>query len=161
MARRRSTGTATVASAEQHAQAESVVAECVAEINTTIESVFLRLNRIEHPVQRAKAVYAVRRLVGESAGSWDPILRDAVLEAYALGKSGSGWYGYGALAEDLGVSRARVQQIVTGSWKPGEKDQAGVEALRERARQDRLARQGIASDAGVGGLDDDEGPGSV
>lgn len=139
----RPSGSANVPSPEEREQASKACADAVAILNDAMDAVVVTLGRIVNPVERAKAALEVRRFSGaEVTGATDGLFRDAVIEAYTAGRAEHGWYGYGALAEELGLSRARVQQVVSGTWKKADKpDSARVASLRAAADQTRTVRR--------------------
>lgn len=139
----RPSGTVNVPSEAEVSEAREIVAACVHDLTDAANSVVLRLSRIHNPVERAKAAMEIRRfIVGDLSVVTDDLFRDAVVEAYAAGRAEHGWYGYGALSEDLGLSRARVQQVVNGTWKKnGEKDSERMAAIRKSADLSRAARR--------------------
>lgn len=128
--------------AEQIAEADTATTAALRTLDEAAETALLTVARISHPVERAKAAMRVRQhTTTEMATVTDELFRDAVVEAYARGRAEHGWYGYGALAEELGLSRARVQQVVNGTWKGAAKDTGRVTALRESADRARQVKQ--------------------
>jgi DNA-binding NarL/FixJ family response regulator len=143
----RPSGTVNVPTEAEVEETRRVVEASLRDLSEAADSVLLRLSRIHNPVERAKAALEVRRFSAADLTSVsDGLFRDAVIEAYAAGRAEHGWYGYGALAEDLGLSRARVQQIVTGTWKKdGEKESDRVAAIRQSADTSRAVRRMAAA----------------
>lgn len=139
----RPSGSVNVPTEAESAEARTIVAAARRDLAEAADSVTIRLSRIANPVERAKATMEIRRFTASDLTAvTDGIFRDAVIEAYARGKAEHGWYGYGALAEELDLSRARVQQVVNGSWKKrDEKDPALVESIRDEAQRTRTVRR--------------------
>lgn len=123
-------------------QARTIVEASVQQLSEAANAVLLALGQIRNPVERAKAVMEIRRYTTHDlAALTDGLFRDALIEAYTVGRAEHGWYGYGALAEELGLSRTRVQQVVNGTWKGGRKDNDLVASLRAGAEQARTVRR--------------------
>lgn len=117
-ARQRPAGPGAQVSDEDTAQAAAVLASVLADLSAAHAAAVQALTGITHPVERARAAMLVRRATtGSLALSTDDVFEAAVVEAYTRGKQSHGWYGYGALADQLGLSRARVQQVVNGTWR--------------------------------------------
>jgi hypothetical protein len=139
----RPSGSVNVPTEEQAEEARGAVEAAQQDIARAVDSVAVRLQRISNPVERAKAAAQVRTFASSEVGAVaDEMFRAAVIEAYHRGRSEHGWYGYGALGDALGMSRARVQQVVNGSWKgKSKKDSEQVESLREDADRTRAVRR--------------------
>jgi hypothetical protein len=116
--RQRPAGPGVHVSEEDAVQARIVLERVLDDLDTAHRTARDALATIAHPTERAKAIMAVRRAtVGPLAARTDDLFETSVVDAYTVGKKGHGWFGYGALAEQLDLSRARVQQIVKGTWR--------------------------------------------
>lgn len=116
--RQRPAGPGAQISERDAAQARKVLDRALRDLTRAHGAVLDALAGIEHPVERAKAAMIVRRTTtGPLASITDDLFEISVIEAYTAGKASHGWYGYGALADQLDLSRARVQQIVNGTWR--------------------------------------------
>lgn len=116
--RQRPAGPGSQVSDHDTEQAARVLDRAVSDLARAHSAALEALAGIEHPVERAKAAMVVRRATtGTFALVTDDLFEAAVVEAYRSGKKAHGWYGYGALADQLDLSRARVQQIVNGTWR--------------------------------------------
>lgn len=147
MGRQRPAGPIVVSSPEDQEAAQAATTAALDEVTRAVSAAVLHLNAITHPIERAKAVRAVRAtLTGPTAAPLDEMYRAALQEAYAVGRSQSGWTGYGALAIAVGVSRAQVQQVINGSWKRGQKDTQLPQELRTQGDLVRNVRR--AAEAG-------------
>lgn len=117
-ARQRPAGPGAQISDRDAAQARAVLSRVLDDLSAAHAAAVHALADIEHPVERARAAMLVRRATtGDLASFTDDVFESAVIEAYTTGKKSHGWYGYGALADQLGLSRARVQQVVNGNWR--------------------------------------------
>lgn len=125
-ARQRPAGPGAQISERDAAQARIVCSQVLADLADAHAAARDALAGIDHPVERARAAMLVRRTTtGDLAASTDDLFEAAVIEAYTTGKNSHGWYGYGALADQLSLSRAYVQQVVKGTWrKPAPKKAA-------------------------------------
>lgn len=116
--RQRPAGPGVHVSDEDAIQATAVLTQVLADLDEAHRVACDHLATIAHPTERAKAIMTVRRTtIGPLASRTDDLFEDSVVAAYTAGKKGHGWFGYGALAEQLDLSRARVQQIVNGTWR--------------------------------------------
>lgn len=116
--RQRPAGPGAEISEHDAAQARIVCSGVLADLADAHAAARDALAGIDHPVERARAAMIVRRATaGDLSAVTDDLFEAAVIEAYTTGKKAHGWYGYGALADQLDLSRARVQQIVNGTWR--------------------------------------------
>jgi hypothetical protein len=95
-------------------------AEAMTAINRVLDEAMTAVSGllagIDNPLERARAAEQVLHgLRGDRVAGPTQVRRAAMREAYERGRTVSGKYGFGALADDLGtMSKARVQQILTG-----------------------------------------------
>lgn len=151
-ARQRPSGGANTPTPAETEHAHATTTAALQSLREAHDATLLALARITNPVERAKAALSVRRATtGDLASTTDDLFHDAVVEAYLSGRAAHGWYGYGALGEDLDLSRARIQQVVTGTWKGHAKPDPGAAQRRRAADQTRTVRALAAS-----GLSHDE-----
>lgn len=108
---------------------------------------------LPHPVERAVAATRLMDAMKTVVDELKDVRRTAVKDAYEAGSSESGWYGYSALAQQLGISASRVRQILfdittDSRGNPEVRDEDPL-AIREvaAARRDaiRLLRRGRTS----------------
>lgn len=65
-----------------------------------------------HPIERAVGATKLLEAMKIVTDEVKEVRRLAVKDAYEAGSSESGWYGYSALASQLGISASRVRQIL-------------------------------------------------
>lgn len=102
-----------------------------------------QLSELPHPIERAVGATRMLDALKSVIDELKDMRRDAVKDAYEAGSSESGWYGYSALAQQLGISPSRVRQILydittDSSGAPLVRDEDPV-AIREVAGARREA----------------------
>lgn len=141
--RTRPYGAVNAATPEQVAHAQHVLSRAHDDLTEAVAAIVVRLNDIDNPIERAKAAAAIiQTLRSPLSDPVETLLRAALMQAYEDGRSEHGWFGYGALGEQLGMSRAKVQQILTGTYKDPTKAQSRQMAeVKHRADARRQARR--------------------
>ena len=121
------------------AQGERITARAANLLLTSIE----QLAALPHPIERAVGATRLLDALKTVIDELKDVRRQAVKDAYEAGSSESGWYGYTALAQQLGISPSRVRQILfdittDSSGAPQVRDDDPV-AIREVASARREA----------------------
>ncbi len=121
-----------------------------------------QMSTLTHPIERAMGATRLLEALTAVIDEVKDVRRDAVKEAYAKGSALSGWYGYTALAHQLGISPSRVRQILydittDASGTPQVRDdEAATIRSKASARREalRLLQRGlpVAQVAGATGL---------
>jgi hypothetical protein len=91
-----------------------------------------------HPIAEAYAITLMIESLTEIIADLKATRRDSLAQAYELGQSKSGWYGYGAIAEQIGLSTSRVRQILFDVNEGQARDDSATQ-LREHAVRCREA----------------------
>lgn len=119
--------------------------EITARFKNAFSSVLASLDRLEHPVARAHAAGLLAEALSEALNDTKDVRRAAVVQAYEDGQQVSGWYGFGTLGEQLGISGSRVRQIVFDVAKGEARDKTrDIDEQRRHASAVRSARKMLA-----------------
>jgi hypothetical protein len=95
--------------------------ECIVFIdtlNTRAANLLLQMvdeiDDLEHPIERALGSTRLIQTIMAAITEVKEVRRAAVKDAYEMGRSepGGGWYGYSAIATQIGLSSSRVRQIL-------------------------------------------------
>lgn len=128
------------------AQGERITARAANVLLASIE----QLATLPHPIERAVGATRLLDALKTVIDELKDVRRDAVKDAYEAGSSESGWYGYTALAQQLGISPSRVRQILfdittdrTGAPQVRDEDPVAIRELASARREAiRLLRRG-------------------
>lgn len=94
-------------------------------------SVLNVLDQFVHPVARAQAAQAQLEALEQAARQVKAVRDEAILVAYTEGASRHGWYGFGAIGSQLGLTQARVRQIVEAIARGTDVNLRDVKAERD------------------------------